>query len=251
MRFTKMHGLSNDFVVVQGRWDPDPDRIRDICDRRRGVGADGLLTVEVSDGVVVMGYWNADGSPAEMCGNGLRCVARYAVDRCLVSAESFVVQTPVGPRRVRVGSDEVTVEVGRVVHAGEAEVDGYRLALVDVGNPHAVAFVADPDDVPLEELGPRIGRHPMFPAGTNVEFVTVVDAHRLRMRVWERGVGETPACGSGMVAAAAAARRYRDTGETVEVRVPGGVGRVSFEGDTAWLTGPAVAVFEGDWPRSF
>lgn len=246
MRFVKMHGLSNDFVVVDETM--DPRTVTQICDRRKGVGADGVLSVTRHDGVIVMGYWNADGSEAEMCGNGLRCVARYAHDR-LDAGTDFTVETPVGPRRVVVAED-VKVELGRVELGGESAAAGRTLMLASVGNPHAVVFVDDPDHVDVSSEGPAIASDTQFPHGTNVEFV-VVDDDLIRLRVWERGVGETPACGSGMVAAATVARSLGMVGDSVPVKVAGGVGVVSFDSDgVAWLTGPAVYVFEGEFPLS-
>lgn len=243
MRFVKMHGLSNDFVVVDKPL--DAQAVVGICDRRRGVGADGVLSVTRRDGVVVMGYWNADGSEAEMCGNGLRCVARYAHDR-LGAGSEFVVETPVGPRRVVVG-EEVTVELGQVQLLGRASAGGRELSLASVGNPHAVTFVDDPGSVDVAGEGRLIASDPQFSDGTNVEFIRVDDG-RIRLRVWERGVGETPACGSGMVAAATVARSLGMVGDSVPVEVTGGVGIVSFDSDgVAWLSGPATYVFEGEF----
>ncbi len=243
MRFVKMHGLSNDFIVLD---EPvTTTEIIRLCDRRRGVGADGVLTVEVEGDAVRMGYWNADGSPAEMCGNGLRCVARYARDRYPLG-DRFVVVTPVGPRWVVV-SDLITVELGPVGLLGEARVGEWQFSLAEVGNPHAIAFVDDPALVDVETDGRRVGTDSSFPDGTNVEFVSVASPERLDLRVWERGVGETPACGSGMVASAAVARSRGLVGDTVAVGVTGGVATVSFDADdVAWLTGPAEYVFSGE-----
>lgn len=236
-----MQGLGNDFVVVE---EPDLDRdtVTALTDRRRGVGADGVLAMTSH---LVMQYWNADGTNAEMCGNGLRCLARRAVDRGWAEpGEWFRIETPVGPRKVLV-ADEVTVELGRVEIVGHEELHGHRFTTATIGNPHAVSVVDDPDEVDVAELGHRVGTHPSFPNGTNVEFVSVAGAGRLRLRVWERGVGETPACGSGIVVAAAVAAGTAGT-STVEVR--GGTAEVRFEDGSGYLTGPAVTVFEGEWP---
>ncbi len=247
--FTKMHGLSNDFVVVDGPVDHDPDLVRMMCDRRTGVGADGLLAVSVSaeTGNVVMQYWNADGSPAEMCGNGLRCVASYARSAGLVGDAAFVVETPVGPRSVVVlADDSVSVDLGPVSVGGSFDLAGRSWTSVDVGNPHVVTTVSDPNEIAVDEEGPRVERDAMFPAGTNVEFVHV-GADVIEMRVWERGVGETLACGTGMVAVAAAARAAHPTQTRWLVQVRGGIGEVRFDGDAAWLTGPVATVFSGEW----
>ena len=246
--FTKMHGLSNDFVVVDGPLEPEPSEVAALCDRRTGVGADGLLAVSrgVAGGTVRMQYWNADGSTAEMCGNGFRCVVRYALDRGLTEAEELVVETPVGPRSARVlANGDIAVDLGPVrVHESVIELHGRPWTTVDVGNPHAVTFVPDPDDTDVTVEGPQVETDPVFTEGTNVEFVSVEGDH-IDMRVWERGVGETQACGTGMVAAAAAARLRRPEVDDWQVTVPGGTGRVEFDGDRVWLIGPAVTVFEG------
>jgi diaminopimelate epimerase len=248
VRFVKMQGLGNDFVVVDGDPGFSPETIRRICNRRFGIGADGLLAVEPVDaGSVRMRYWNADGSPAEMCGNGLRCVARYAHDRGMVASGRFRVHTPVGEREAHVDPEgSVTVELGpvRVAAAEVDRPDGRSYRSVDVGNPHLVTLVEDPRREPVEVIGPEV--ECSVPGGANVEFVTVEGPGRLRMRVWERGVGETPACGSGMAAAAAVVRLGSGL-DDFEVRVPGGAGRIRFEGDVAWIIGPAEYVFDGDW----
>lgn len=245
MRFTKMHGLGNDFVVLDTEVDVTPDLVRALCDRHFGIGADGVLTVGAEDGVVAMGYWNADGSAAEMCGNGLRCVARLAVDRGLVAPGAFEVRTPVGRQRVEVG-EEVRVDLGMPEVGGTTELDGRSFRSVDVGNPHAVTEVEDVATAPVTTVGPAV--QGAFPQGANVEFVRI-DGDRVNMRVWERGVGETLACGSGIVAAAAVARGAGG-GDRISVTMPGGTARVEFTDGGAWLVGPAETVFEGDWPDS-
>lgn len=243
MKFTKMQALGNDFVVIEGS-PPDGGLIRRLCDRRFGVGADGVLLVE--DGPT-MRYWNADGSPAEMCGNGLRCVARYAVDRDRApTGEWFGIGTAVGSRRARVEGDRVTVEVGRVTLEETITIGGLGYRRADIGNPHAVALVEEPEVIDVAATGSAVSGATSFPAGCNVEFVAIETDDRIRLRVWERGVGETLACGSGMVVATAVAR---GTGEgTTTVLVPGGAGEVFFENGTGYLTGPAEEVFVGEWP---
>ncbi len=233
LEFTKMQGLGNDFVVLDGPREIDGEEISWLCDRRFGIG------VVTPEDPVRMEYWNADGSPAEMCGNGLRCVARYASDRGWVEESEFVVSTPVGPRRVRVHGGEVEVELGLPRLVGRRSVNGVELQLVDVGNPHAVILVDDPWGADVERIGGSLQSE--FPDGINVEFVAVGEGI-LTMRVWERGVGETMACGTGMVAAALAAQL---PSSEVTVRVPGGVGIVRLEEETAWLSGPAEYVFKG------
>jgi diaminopimelate epimerase len=238
LKFTKMQGLGNDFVVLDGPQELSGDEIAWLCDRRFGVGADGVLVATPGD-PIRMEYWNADGSPAEMCGNGLRCVARSAFDCEWVDRSEFVVATSVGPRWVRVHAGEVEVELGEPRVGERRTVDGLDCQLVEVGNPHAVRFVEDPADVDVQGVGASLQRE--FPDGINVEFVSIGD-DMLTMRVWERGVGETLACGTGMVAAAAAAQPSADA---VTVRVPGGVGIVRLDQATAWLSGPAEYVFSG------
>ncbi len=239
MNFTKMQGLGNDFVVVDGPMDLNPDQVAALCDRRFGIGADGVLIVDPGP-PVVMDYRNADGSAAEMCGNGLRCVARYAFDRGWAGSSEFAIQTPIGSRRARVGSDNVEVELGPVRVVGEATGDGQRLILVDVGNPHAVVFVDDPAMIDLATAGPAIQAG--FSDGINVEFARVSE-HGVDMRVWERGVGETLACGTGMAAVVVAAGASR--GDAVDVRVPGGLASVTIREGVAWISGPADYSFTG------
>lgn len=247
MRFTKMHGLGNDFVVVDGPIHLSHAQLADLCHRRLGVGADGVLAVSTNGLRITMHYWNADGSAAEMCGNGLRCVARYALDRGLVDSPRFEVDTPVGVRGVSVELDRISVELGRV-EMGPTVVFGARsYQTVMVGNPHAVTEVDDPDRIDVSGLGE--GLQQRFSSGTNVEFYTGQGPDAIRMRVWERGVGETLACGSGMVAAAAVHRGV-DGPDRLSVEVPGGSAFVEFVDGSAWLIGAASYVFVGDWPFS-
>ena len=245
MDFVKMEGLGNDFVVFDGPLVPTPAQVAEWCDRKRGIGGDGVLVVTGGE-TVEMGYWNADGSAAEMCGNGLRCVALYAVLRGMVGGDEFTVKTPVGPRRVVVGEGSVRAELG-AVQVGEdtVEIAGYRVIPVSVGNPHAVAFVDDCFAVPIAAAGPLVEFDPAFPGRTNAGFATVVGPDRIDLRVWERGVGETLACGTGAVAAVAAAHARGLTGESVTVRLPGGELRVELVDGCAWIEGPARVVYAG------
>jgi diaminopimelate epimerase len=248
MKFVKMEGLGNDFVVVEGPADIDPDDVAAWCDRRRGVGADGVLEVSsIDSGTVRMRYWNADGSVAEMCGNGLRCVTRYAYDRGWTDGPDFHVETTPGRLPVQVLDDEqVRVMIGSVTMGNDHVIDGRNYRAVSVGNPHAVTFVDDPAAAPVREVGPQVEHAVVFPEGANVEFVTAEDGC-LRLRVWERGVGETLACGTGAVAAAAAAHQRGDVGTDVPVDLPGGRLRVELIDGQAWITGAARYVFEGVW----
>lgn len=242
MRFAKMEGLGNDFVVVEGQ-QPDSATVQEWCDRRRGIGADGVLLIGSEPS---MHYWNADGTVAEMCGNGLRCVARYAVERAWAPAgEWFEIETPVGRRRARVDGEDICVEIGHVALGDTVDLYGRSYRLATVGNPHAVTLVDDPAGVDVAGEGRRVATDPLFPRGVNVEYVADLGAERLRLRVWERGVGETMACGTGMVAAAAVAAAGAPGSRTVEVA--GGVAMVTTDEETSYLTGPAVKVFEGRW----
>ncbi len=246
--FVKMEGLGNDFVVVSGEVELDEPVIRLMCDRRFGVGADGVLRVSLDGEAVRMEYWNADGTTAEMCGNGLRCVARFARDSKLVEADEFEVMTPVGWRRTRrLGPDRIGVDLGPVTLGATVTIDDREYRLASVGNPHAVTFVEDPDETDVRRVGTRVaGDISLFPEGVNVEFVRAVAPSTIQLRVWERGVGETLACGTGIVAAAAAAVSTGEvTGPDVEVRVPGGVAVARITDQAAWLEGPARYVFEG------
>jgi diaminopimelate epimerase len=246
MEFVKMEGLGNDFIVLAGPFTPEPDQVTAWCDRRRGVGADGVLVVTPIDrSTVEMGYWNADGSAAEMCGNGLRCVGRYAVDRQMVDGPVLTVNTPAGPRSVRAG-ETVRAQLGPVARSGEpVMIAGYRLEPFDAGNPHAVTFVSDPLAVPVEAAGPLVEGDPAFPGRTNVEFASVVSSSRIDLRVWERGVGETLACGSGAAATVAAAHGNGLTDANVDVHLRGGVLKVEIIEGEAWIEGPANEVFRG------
>ena len=248
MDFVKMEGLGNDFVVGRGPLSLSAADVAAWCDRRRGIGADGLLVVTpLGPDRVRMQYWNADGSPAEMCGNGLRCVGRYAVAEGLVAGPDVTVETAVGDRPVRVGGAAVRALVGEFSETAIPPFDlaGYHLESVSMGNPHAVAFVDDCYAVPVAAVGPIVEGDPHFPQRTNVGFATVVSSRRLDLRVWERGSGETLACGSGAAAAAALAHRRGLTGPKVTVMLPGGPLEVEVEGDRVWIEGPAVMVFRG------
>ena len=262
-QFAKGHGTENDFVVL-----PDPDgelkltgaRVRALCHRQRGLGADGVLRVvragaleeagDVPPETWFMDYRNADGSLAEMCGNGVRVFARYLVEAGHVAPGEFTVGTRSGPRRVvtHPGGD-VTVEMGPAAVFAEswATVGDQRFAglAVDVGNPH-LACVGDLDLDALDLTAAPEHDPAVFPQGVNVEFVRPLDRDRVRMRVHERGVGETRSCGTGTVAAAAAALRVGGAGTgTREVQVPGGVVRVEITAGTSTLTGPAVLAAHG------
>lgn len=267
MRFVKGHGTENDFVIIpdpEGRLELSPETVAAICDRRTGIGGDGVLRVvptarcpEVADQAGeaewFMDYRNADGSLAEMCGNGVRVFARYLVDAGLAAPGEFGVVTRAGVRRVRIAAEgDVTVDMGRPRVLGESRtaVDGreYQGLGVSMGNPHLACLIEDP------VAGLDLSRPPrfdaaVFPDGVNVELFNLTGDHRVTMRVYERGSGETRSCGTGAVATAVAAARAvgEETG-TWAVRVPGGVVTVTLDATTSWLTGPAVLVASGEIP---
>jgi diaminopimelate epimerase len=262
LRYAKGHGTQNDFVVLpdpDGRIDLTPALVRALCDRHAGVGADGVLRVvpslrhpeaaaDAGAAEWFMDYHNADGSVAEMCGNGVRVFARYLVDNGLVAPGEFAVATRAGVRPVVApATGDITVDMGLPELHGEsaAVLSGvtYRGTAVSTGNPHLVCLV----DKPVADLdlsAPPLADRAAFPAGVNVEFANVVAPSQVTMRVYERGVGETRSCGTGVVATAAvvAARSGR---QPVTVDVPGGRLVVAFDGTTSFLTGPAVIVAEG------
>ncbi|NNL69101.1 MAG: diaminopimelate epimerase [Acidimicrobiia bacterium] len=249
MKFVKMEGLGNDFVVLEGPLEPTPEQVVAWCDRRRGIGADGVLVAtRIDDGRVRMAYWNADGGRAEMCGNGLRCVARFAYDRGWTDGRSFVVQTDLGDYPVKVRkSGRVRAMLGHAVAPDEStlSVVGTDVHPMSMGNPHAVLFVANTNEAPVKSLGPVIEVAESFPDRTNVEFVEVTDRNRIEVRTWERGVGETLACGTGAGAAAVVAHREGLADGTLTVGLLGGDLDIEIDGDTVWMEGPATSVFEG------
>jgi diaminopimelate epimerase len=254
MRFTKMHGVGNDFIIL----DPEevagrdlPDLARKACDRHFGVGADGILIPapsEVAD--LKMVYLNSDGSPSEMCGNGLRCLARYAKDRGLVEGAALTVETGAGVKKVVLSADGSScVDMGAPEFGSEVEIRSFRFLRVSMGNPHAVALLGSEEEVEaldLKEIGPPVESDPLFPEKTNVEFVYVRGENEIRMRIWERGAGETLASGSGSCAAAVAAVRRGLVGSPVRVVLDGGVVEVEWEGEAVYMTGPAEYVCAGE-----
>jgi len=270
LEFTKMQGLGNDFVVVDATRSPlalTSAQIRRIADRRFGVGCDQILVVEPptrSDAEFFYRIFNADGGEVEQCGNGARCFARFVREKGLTDKTRIPVETRAGLIELIIESDDrVTVNMGVPVleptdipfeanaRAGRyaLAVDGmtFEISAVSMGNPHAVLFVDDVDTAPVLELGPRIEVHPRFPNRTNVGFMQIVDRRQVRLRVWERGAGETLACGTGACAAVVAGRIADLLDESVQVRLPGGDLMISWRHDDApvMMTGPAETVFKG------
>lgn len=272
LQFVKMHGIGNDFVLVDcmGSDTPEPGQLaRTLCRRRFGIGADGLLAVCPSDVADYrMRIFNADGSEAAICGNGLRCVGKYAYEHGISCSPTPAVETGAGIRclHLAIGSDNrveaVTVNMGHAVTA-PAQVplntvtalinspvencgEELRLTALSVGNPHGVVFVSDLYGCKFELLGPRLECHEIWPEKANIEFVQIIDSHHIAMRAWERGVGETLACGSGACAAAAAAVLNGQVKWPVEVQLSGGTLSISADADGSLLmTGPAAEVFSG------
>src|SRR5918998_5642644 len=256
MRFTKMHGIGNDFIIfdprdVAGRDLPAPPP--HVCDRHFGVGADGILIPtpsEVAD--LKMVYLNSDGSPSEMCGNGIRCLARYARDRGLVEGEALTIETGAGVKKVvLLGDGSSRVDMGQPAFGPEVELHGFRFLRISMGNPHAVAFLGSEGEVEALDLrgfGPRVENDPLFPQKTNVEFAFAKDAHSVRMRIWERGAGETLASGSGSCASAVAAIRRGFAESPVRVIMDGGAVEIRGGGESepVYMTGPAEYVCEGE-----
>ncbi|MBF7082308.1 diaminopimelate epimerase [Desulfallas sp. Bu1-1] len=276
LRFTKVHGLGNDFVLVNADEERDlPGNLAGlavkVCDRHFGVGADGLVLIKSSNKAdIAMQIFNSDGSEAEMCGNAIRCVAKYAYERGLVKKTVLEVETGAGimvpelvlesgvVRAVRVDMGAPRLEreqipmhgpAGRVINepllVGD---DVFYVTAVSMGNPHCVVFVPGVAEIPLDVLGPRIETHPAFPRKTNVEFVQVLSKDEVRMRVWERGAGPTMACGTGACATAVAAALNGHTGRKVRVHLYAGALDIEWAGNGhVYMTGPAEEVFTGDY----
>jgi diaminopimelate epimerase len=274
MKFHKMQGTANDFLVVDGRDAATRDwaaiAVRQ-CDRRLGVGGDGLLVLEDSErDDFRMRYHNADGGEAEMCGNGIRCMAKFVLDTGVTDRRDLTWETLAGPIATEVLAHDGAVATVRVdmgaprfrpseipvvaegdeVREAPFDVDGQALALtcVGMGNPHAVAVVASVTDFPLDRIGPLVEHHPAFPHRTNFEIVEVLSPDHLLMRVWERGVGETMSCGTGACAVAVAGQLVRGTSAEVAVAVPGGLLTVDWKpGQDVMLSGPAETSFTGEF----
>ena len=272
LAFSKMHGAGNDFVVIDlrgGQAAPDAATIRAIGDRHTGVGFDQLMSVEDSrrsDCVARYRIWNSDGSTAVQCGNGARCVAAWVRRAGIAAAGQFVLESPSGPiavecladgrfaldmGRPRFAPDEVPMQAARPAPAYTTVIAGEALQFgaVAVGNPHAVIEVPDVDRADVARIGPALQASPLFPAGVNVGFAQVLDPGHIRLRVHERGAGETLACGSGACAAVAVLARQGRVGAHVDVDLPGGTLTIDWPGGDApvRMAGPARFVFEGQW----
>lgn len=276
MKFTKMQGIGNDYVYVnclQETIENPSELAKKISDRHYGVGSDGLIMINPSDKAdFEMEMYNADGSRGEMCGNGIRCVAKYVYDYGLTDKTSISVETLAGIKyldlivedgkvvlvKVDMGKPMLRPEEVPVVSEKEEVIDEpitvdgqeYRMTCVSMGNPHAVVFIdQDVKEFPLETVGVKFENHERFPKRVNTEFVNVLDRHTAQMRVWERGSGETLACGTGACAVAVACALNGLTEDEVTVKLLGGDLQIKWdrEKNTVYMTGPAEVVFDGEW----
>lgn len=275
MKFTKMHGCGNDYVYVNCFKETidDPNKVaKMVSDRHFGIGSDGMICIHPSyKADFRMAMYNSDGSEGAMCGNGVRCIAKYVYDYGLTDKTTITIETKGGIKEL-----DLTVEDGKVtwvkvdmeapildaakipVSYNDQDkvvnepiiVDGkeYYITCVSMGNPHGVVFVDSVDAIEIEKIGPLFENHPMFPDRVNTEFVEVVDDHTVKMRVWERGAGETLACGTGACACAYASYLNGKTGNKVMVHLIGGDLQIEYdkEKDTIFMTGPATTVFDGE-----
>lgn len=275
MKFTKMQGLGNDYVYVNGFEEKieNPSELAvKVSDRHFGIGSDGLILInpsKVAD--FEMEMYNADGSRSEMCGNGIRCVAKYVYDYGLTDKTQISVETLGGIKyldltidngkavRIKVDMGKPILEPAKIPVVSEGDivldepilVDGteYRMTAVSMGNPHTVVYMDDIEHLEIEKTGPKFENHERFPNRVNAEFVKVLDRHTAQMRVWERGSGETLACGTGACAVAVACILNGLTEDKVTVKLLGGDLLIEWdkEKDTVYMTGPAEVVFEGEW----
>ncbi len=275
MKFTKMHGIGNDYIYVNCFEElvTDPERLAIVMSKPHfGVGGDGLVLIEPADGADFgMRIFNADGSEAEMCGNAIRCIGKYVYERGMTDKTELTISTKGGMKQLwltveggkvsRVKADMGTPELnprlipvdlpGEIVLRHRLQIMGqtYFITCVNMGNPHAVLFVRDPEVIDLPTIGPMIEHHPLFPRRTNVEFVRVIDRNILQMRVWERGAGETLACGTGACASLVAAVLAGLADRTVQMKLSGGNLELhwSAEDNHVYQSGPAAFVYDGNW----
>ena len=279
MKFTKLHGCGNDYVYVNGFTEKVADKPKAVValsDRHFGIGSDGVIFINPSQQAdFEMEMYNADGTRAEMCGNGIRCVGKYVYDHGMTDKTSITVESfgkvkyldltvengKVVKVKVNMGKPELTAKDVPVVSVHEQVIDeeiivkekSYRMTCVSMGNPHAVVFMDDVEHLAIEEIGPYFENHERFPNRTNTEFVQVIDDSHVKMRVWERGTGETLACGTGCCATAVACVLNRLTGAHVTVQVLGGEIEIYWDQkeNLVYMTGPAVTVFEGETEEAY
>lgn len=279
MKFTKMHGCGNDYIYINGftekiAQEKKPELVQKISDRHFGIGGDGAIFINPStEADFEMEMYNADGSRAEMCGNGIRCVAKYVYDKGMTDKtkisiiscgqikylELFLKDGKVDTVKVNMGAPVLQAEeIPVITDAGlETVVDvpitvqdkEYKMTCVSMGNPHAVVFMDDVEHLAIEQIGPYFEKHERFPKKINTEFVKVIDRSHVQMRVWERGTGETLACGTGCCATVVACILNHLTDDTVTVKLLGGEIEITWdrEANLVYMTGPAETVFEGDY----
>ena len=277
MDFVKMHGLGNDFVFIEDKTGEDKDYTvlaRAMCNRHTGIGADGLIVIvdsRVAD--VRMRIINSDGSEAEMCGNGIRCFAKYVYDSGIIEKKQFTVETPAGimEPEITVGADNkaelITINMGRPsfnrseipmegtdgrVLNEDLGVDGenWKITSLLMGVPHTVTYVDDVDSVDIEKIGPLFEKHEAFPKHTNINFAQQMDDRTVKVRTWERGAGATLACGTGSCSVAVASFLNGRTGREVDIQLPLGILHIEYreEDGNVYMTGPAAVSFTGTWP---
>lgn len=274
MKFTKMHGCGNDYVYVdctKSLIENIEETAIKVSDRHFGIGSDGLILIRPSEAAdFMMDMYNNDGSRGKMCGNGIRCVAKYVYDKGLTDKQVIRIETLSGIKELKLTVEQgkvtsVTVDMGapitkptlipvlsdKEILVGEPITVGdkeYQVTCVSMGNPHAVVFVEDTKNLPLEVIGPKFEHHSMFPERVNTEFIHVVDRNTIEMRVWERGSGETLACGTGACASVVACVLNGFTDSEVTVKLLGGDLRIRYDQDnnTVFMTGPAAKVFDGE-----
>ena len=276
MKFTKMQGCGNDYVYINGFTEQIKDKpafVRAVSDRHFGVGGDGAIFINPSDVAdFEMEMYNADGSRSEMCGNGIRCVAKFVYDKGMTNQEHISIVSAgqikyldldvkdgkVANVKVNMGAPILRAKDIPVMSTMEESVDEpivvqdkeYRMTCVSMGNPHAIVFMDDVANLEIEKIGPYFENHAVFPNRTNTEFVEIVNRNRVNMRVWERGTGETLACGTGCCATVVACVLNGLTDTTVTVKVLGGEILIEWdrEANLVYMTGPATTVFEGEFP---
>lgn len=277
MDFVKMHGLGNDFVFIEDKTGQDKDYTalaRAMCNRHTGIGADGLIVIvdsRVAD--VRMRIINSDGSEAEMCGNGIRCFAKYVYDSGIIEKKQFTVETPAGimEPEITVGADNkaelITINMGRPsfnrseipMEGAEGRVlnedlcvdgENWKITSLLMGVPHTVTYVDDVDTVDIEKIGPLFEKHEAFPKHTNINFAQQMDDRTVKVRTWERGAGATLACGTGSCSVAVASFLNGRTGREVDIQLPLGTLHIEYreEDGNVYMTGPAAVSFTGIWP---
>lgn len=277
MDFVKMHGLGNDFVFIEDKTGQDKDYTalaRAMCNRHTGIGADGLIVIvdsRVAD--VRMRIINSDGSEAEMCGNGIRCFAKYVYDSGIIEKKRFTVETPAGimEPEITVGADNkaklITINMGRPsFNRSEIPMEGadgrvlnedlcvdgenWKITSLLMGVPHTVTYVDDVDTVDIEKFGPLFEKHEAFPKHTNINFAQQMDDRTVKVRTWERGAGATLACGTGSCSVAVASFLNGRTGREVDIQLPLGTLHIEYreEDGNVYMTGPAAVSFTGTWP---